>query len=142
MPKLRHSARVAAVQLLYQCDARGAFDRIEELALLHFAHLAPGLDDEARAFAEGLCRGVAGRLEELDETLERASSNWKIERMSPVDRNVLRLAIFELRFGEEVPARVVLNEAIELGKELGGAESGAFINGVLNRVAKDLGANL
>jgi N utilization substance protein B len=136
---VRHIGRIAALQLLYQMDTADRFEDSEELLRLYFLHLAPEHPPEVRAFAESLCRGAVGRREEIDETLNRASSNWRLGRMSRVDRNILRLAVYELTAPEPTPARVVIDEAIELAKEFGTNHSATFINGVLNRAAHDLG---
>jgi transcription antitermination protein NusB len=136
---VRRAGRIAALQLLYQLDVSGRYDALEEVIRLHFEQLAPDVAAEGRVFAEQLCRGVVSRLAELDEALERASEHWRLERMSRVDRNILRLATYELSASEDgTPPRVAISEAIELGKEFGTAESGGFINGVLSRVARDL----
>jgi len=127
------------MQLIYQMDASDSFESEAELLPRFFSNLAPEVPEEARAFAGELACGVAERLAELDELLERASQNWRLERMSRVDRSILRLATYELVATQGVPPRVVINEAIEIGKEFGATESAAFINGVLNRVAQDLG---
>jgi N utilization substance protein B len=84
-------------------------------------------------------RGVLDRREELDETIRIASDNWRIERMTRVDRNVLRLGTWELKHRTDVPRAVILDEAIELAKRYGSEESGAFVNGVLNQIADNLG---
>jgi transcription antitermination protein NusB len=138
MPSLRRSGRAVAVQLLYQMDAGHRFGEAEEAIELYLAHLAEDLDPEAERFAKHLCLGVVKHLEEIDEEIDRASSHWRTERMSRVDLSVLRLGVYELRFsGDHVPVAVVIDEAIELGKEFGSGESGSFINGVLSRVARD-----
>jgi transcription antitermination protein NusB len=136
---MRRAGRIAALQLLYQLDVSRRYDALEEVIRLHFTQLAPEVAVDGRAFAEELCRGVVARLAELDTRLERASEHWRLERMSRVDRNILRLAAYELSAPElGTPPRVAISEAIELGKEFGTAESGGFINGVLSRVAHDL----
>ena len=84
-------------------------------------------------------RGVLEEREGLDETIRTASENWRIERMTRVDRNVLRLGTWELKHRPDVPRAVILDEAIELAKRYGSEESGAFVNGVLNQVAENLG---
>lgn len=96
-------------------------------------------DDETRAFAGRLFEGAAGDLENIDGIIARHSENWKISRMPTVDKNLLRLAIHELRSMGDIPAKVTLNEAIEIAKKYGTVESGAFINGVLDKIAKELG---
>ena len=92
-------------------------------------------DDEAREFAEGLVAGVMEHLESIDALLEDCSTNWKVERMARVDRNLLRLATYELRYREDIPSRVTINEAVEIAKQYGEKESGGFINGILDRIA-------
>lgn len=132
----RTRARETALQALYQLDAGGGIGT-EVLA----GHFDP-LDAETRAFAETLVKGVAQELANIDGIIERTSNNWKIERMARVDRNILRLGIFELLRLANVPAKVTLNEAIELGKKFGSEDSGSFVNGILDKVshATDLGA--
>jgi len=98
----------------------------------------PG-DPEGREYADRAVRGVVSELEGLDEIIRKASTNWRLERMARVDRNVLRLGTWELRRSTDVPRAVILDEAIELAKRFGSEESGAFVNGVLDRVASDLG---
>ena len=92
---------------------------------------------EPDAFASGLLRGVVENAEQLDEALRKHAANWTIERMSTVNRNLLRLAIHELRSGETAPA-VVIDEALEIGRRFSGDESTAFLNGVLDSVRKEL----
>ena len=99
---------------------------------------APG-DPEGRAYADELVRGVAANLERTDALIESASQNWRIERMSRVDRNVLRIGAWELSQHPEVPRAVILDEAVETAKRFGNEDSGAFVNGVLDRIADDCG---
>ncbi len=87
--------------------------------------------------AAALARGVWEHRAELDEALERASMHWRVDRMPTVDRNVLRLALYELRFLPTVPVAVVISEAVELAKQYSTEKSGAFVNGVLSRLAKE-----
>ena len=131
----RHDARIAAVQLLYELDTRGCCERPDEAIGYFFANFGAAASHEARAFAEQLCRLVCRRIEALDRQLEQSATRWRVARMSRVDRNILRLAALELELGE-TPAAVVLDEAVRLAQELGGAESGAFVNGVLGRLAR------
>ena len=95
-------------------------------------------EEEARAFALRLVKGTHEHLKELDTLIEAHSHNWRVDRMSRIDRNVLRLASFELKYCAEVPRKVTLNEAVELGKKFGTSESSAFINGLLDRIAQTL----
>jgi transcription antitermination factor NusB len=92
-------------------------------------------DGDAQAFAEMLVSGVVAHLEDIDSLLEETSTNWKVARMARVDRNILRLATYELRYCEDIPARVTINEAIEIAKRYGEKDSNAFINGILDRIA-------
>ncbi len=98
----------------------------------------PG-DPEGHEYADEAVRGVADELAAVDEAIKKASTNWRIERMARVDRNVLRLGAWELLHKGDVPRAVILDEAVELAKRFGSEESGAFVNGVLDRIATDLG---
>lgn len=127
----RRKARAAALQVLYQMDlceldAQGALP-------LYWDTLAT--DREAREFTDALVRGFDAHREEVDETVRRASKHWRLERMARVDRNVIRLAAYELLHCDDIPRRVTLNEAIELAKRFGDEGSAAFVNGVLDRIA-------
>ena len=98
----------------------------------------PG-DLEGREYADQAVRGVALELERVDDAIRKASTNWRLERMARVDRNVLRLGAWELLRSKAVPRAVILDEAVELAKRFGSEESGAFVNGVLDRIANDVG---
>jgi N utilization substance protein B len=106
-----------------------------------FSQVAPDsgfeADEEARAYAAQLVTGVTSKRDEIDDRIRRASTNWRLERMSRVDRNVLRLGVLELV--EAVPRAVAIDEAVELAKRFGTEDSGAFVNGVLSKVADELG---
>jgi N utilization substance protein B len=132
----RTRARERALQALYQIDVAAA--GIDE-ALAHFWKSFEPVEEPVRALAEELVRGVAERRRAVDDTIELASANWRIDRMAKVDRNVLRLAVYEL-IATDVPVKVVINEAIELGKKYGSESSGAFVNGVLDKIAGELPA--
>jgi len=133
----RTKARERAVQALYQIDV--AATDLDE-ALSRFWKSFEPVEREVMQVAEELVRGVARHRRELDAAIEAVSQNWRLDRMARVDRNVLRLAAFELLHRGDVPVKVVINEAIELGKKFGSESSGAFINGVLDRVAGALPA--
>ena len=94
---------------------------------------------EVKVFAKELVDGVRRREAEIDGMLAGATENWTIQRLAAVDRNILRLAVYELVERDDIPARVTINEAIELGKRFSTAQSGAFVNGILDRIRKDLG---
>jgi N utilization substance protein B len=99
---------------------------------------APAEADEME-FALGIVRGVLDDLPALDARIEAASTNWRLPRMPAVDRNILRVGAFEILHRGDVPAPVVINEALEIAKKFGGAESRAFVNGILDRIAKESG---
>lgn len=80
---------------------------------------------------------IADTIKKIDETITRSSENWRLDRMSRVDRNILRIGVHEICYCEEIPVRVAINEAVELAKRYGTAESAAFVNGILDRVARD-----
>jgi N utilization substance protein B len=151
----RRRSRELALQVLYQLDMTGLAP--EEGLALYFAHLvehevgggeqdAQALDGvvqpskefeaaiELRPFAELLITGVHSHLPEIDQLIIAASQHWRLDRMSIVDRNILRLAIYEMLYCDDIPPKVSINEAIDLGKTFSGEESGPFINGVLDQV--------
>jgi len=131
----RTKSRERAVQALYQLDVAAA--DLDE-ALGRFWRSFEPVEREVREMAEELVRGVAAHRREIDDAIEGASVNWRLDRMAKVDRNVLRLATHELLHRPDVPVKVVINEAIELGKKYGSESSGAFVNGVLDRIAGTL----
>lgn len=133
----RTKSRERALQALYQIDV-AATDLDEALA--RFWRSFEPVEREVRETAEGLVRGVAAHRREIDEAIEAVSVNWRLDRMAKVDRNVLRLAVHELLHRPDVPVKVVIDEAIELGKKFGSESSGAFVNGVLDRIAAGLPA--
>ena len=127
----RRKAREAALKILYAMDLSG--QSAEEALASYFEDFAE--EGETLEFTEELVRGVGRELAALDEKLRAASQNWRLERMARVDRNILRLATYELLHVPSVPRRVSLNEAIELGKRFGAEDSAAFVNGILDRIA-------
>ena len=140
----RRRARAHALQVLYALDlnpeaepsATSAWGR-DFVTGSPDDHEGP-LDPDAAGFADRLIDTAQHRAAEIDEAVQSASKNWRLERMARVDRNILRLATAEL-LGGDAPVRVVLNEAVELAKRFGTAESPAFVNGILDRVAHTLG---
>lgn len=131
----RTTGREAALQMLFALEAGGGSP---ERVITHYWRLTPG-DPEGRDYADQLVRGVGESLANVDDTIRKASVNWRLERMARVDRNVLRLGAWELLYGKDVPRAVILDEAVELAKRFGSEDSGAFVNGVLDRIAEDLG---
>jgi N utilization substance protein B len=132
----RHRAREIALKLLYQVDVGGVPPEEALTGYLERRKLPP----DVVAFAEGLVRGVARERPDLDRRIGAAAEGWKVERMPAVDRNLLRMAVFELVRGADAPPAVVIDEALELAKRYCDAESGPFINGVLDHIRRDLAA--
>lgn len=127
----RRRARECALQLLYMLEYHRPV-----AAFLPTMYWEDRTEDPAtREFADRLVKGVIERLEEVDHLIRKASLNWRIDRMATVDRNILRLATYELLAVPDTPVKVVLNEAIELSKRYGSEDSSAFVNGVLDKVA-------
>ena len=131
----RTKARERAVQALYQIDV--AASDLDE-ALARFWRSFEPVEREVMELAEGMVRGVAQHRHAIDEAIEGVSAHWRLDRMARVDRNVLRLAVYELQERPDVPVKVAINEAIELGKKYGSESSGAFVNGLLDRIAAGL----
>jgi transcription antitermination protein NusB len=134
----RTRAREAALQMMYQMEIgrASAHEAIVTYWPVHDA--ADALGEPLREFANGLVRGTMGRLPEIDAIITAHAQNWRIERMVVIDRIVLRLAIYELLAEPETPARVVINEGIELARTYSGDEAVPFVNGVLDSVRKEL----
>jgi transcription antitermination factor NusB len=128
--KKRSRGRELALQMLYQLDLRGdsALEAAEEVA----REEEP--DREARAFAAKLVRGVRESIDEIDREIAATAQNWDISRMAVIDRNVLRMATWELLYCRDIPPKVAINEAIELGKRYSTQKTGAFVNGILDKI--------
>ena len=130
----RRKAREFALQVLFQQDINR--NNWEE-GLKLFWELTPA-DPDIAEFTNVLVRGTMGHLREIDNIIKKYAQNWDIHRMAVVDRNLLRFSIFELLYFESIPAKVTINEAIELAKAFGTKDSGRFINGILDRICKEL----
>ena len=130
----RREGREAAVQYLYQLDIHGEPDAVQRE---EFWKLREG-SDKVRVFADALVQGVLQHQAELDERIRKYAQNFALERLNVVDRNILRLAIFEMFHNLEVPPVVAINEAIEIAKRLGGQDSSKFVNGILDKVKAEL----
>jgi N utilization substance protein B len=128
----RRKSREIAIQILNQFEMNRT-DLEEGLKLFWAEH--PN-SKEVSGFAEYLVRGVDDNKEEIDSIIVNAASNWSLKRISPVDRGILREAIFEFIFCEDIPYKVTLNEAIEMGKKFSSEKSGSFINGILDSVVE------
>ncbi|HEY4503893.1 MAG TPA: transcription antitermination factor NusB [Candidatus Paceibacterota bacterium] len=136
----RHLSRSLVLQSLFEWDFRGCHSKeIKNIVSRNAKEFAPGMRDTS--FVEKLISNVISKRLDLDKIIEKAAPDWPIDRISIIDRNVLRIGLYELLFAdrEEVPAKVAINESIELAKTFGGENSGKFINGVLGSVYKELG---
>lgn len=131
MPGKRHRARVLALQALFELDSVG---HAAEQAVDHLVEAAAA-PPEARRFALELVRGVLDNRDSIDETIRQTAPAWPLEQIAVVDRNILRLAIYEILIDNKVPMRAAINEAVELAKEFSGENSPKFINGVLGSVS-------
>lgn len=137
----RHLARSIVLQTLFECDTAGVPDTEAPASLVRNAEEFGG-DETDRPFMENLLAGVLAKRPELDLVITKAAPDWPLDRIAPVDRNVLRIGLYELLFADrtQVPAKVAINEAIELAKVFGGESSGRFVNGVLGAVYKEIGS--
>jgi N utilization substance protein B len=135
----RHLSRSIALQSLFEWDFRGYSGDIKEIVRHNVEEFAPGLEDTDFIF--DLVLGVQKYLHEIDELITHSAPDWPLEQITNVDRNVLRIGIYELKFAnaEDVPPKVAINESIELAKTFGGASSGKFVNGVLGTIYKEMG---
>lgn len=134
----RTSGREAALQMLFALDLSGGGGQDVAQLVADYWREVPG-DVEGREFADELVTEAAGDLERIDEQIRAASRHWRLERMARVDRNVLRLGVHELQRGTQVPRAVIIDEAVELAKRYGAEGSSVFVNGVLDRIAEELG---
>jgi transcription antitermination factor NusB len=128
--KKRTRARELALQFLYQFDLRGQEFLDEEKRFLR----GEESDKSTREFAAHLIQGTVEHLAQINDVIRAVAQNWDIERMAVIDRNVLRMATFELLYCDDIPPKVSINEAIELGKRYSTQNSGGFINGVLDKI--------
>ncbi len=133
----RHLSRTIALQSLFEWDFNGRQGNIKTIAQNHIKEFSGAGDDTGFIFE--LAQGVAENLAALDEIIVKHAPEWPMPQIPPVDRNVLRLGVFELMFLKQVPPKVAINEAVELGKTFGGESSGKFVNGVLGALYKELG---
>jgi len=130
----RTKARELAMQALYQLDAQGSglLEHLDEF------FVEGSSDDSIRKLAAEWCKGTWENLTQCDELITASTIKWQISRLSSVDKSILRLAVYQLKFCPDVPPKVVINEAIELAKKFSTAQSPAFVNGVLDAVLKKL----
>jgi transcription antitermination protein NusB len=126
----RRKSRELALQALFDMDM--SQNNSEERIELFCQNFTP--PSKVLPFFQGLISGVKENKKEIDSLIEKFSSNWKISRISCVDRNIMRIAVYEMLYCEDIPSKVSINEAIEIGKKFGAEDSGSFINGILDSV--------
>jgi len=131
MAAMRHQARIIALQALYEVETAGHKAAEVLTRLLE----ASELTEESAAFARELVNGVLRNQEKIDENIKEFAPAWPLEQMMIIDRNILRLAIFEILLDNEVSVKIAINEAVELAKEFGGDSSSSFVNGVLGSIS-------
>jgi N utilization substance protein B len=136
MPIRRH-ARECAVQLLFQLDLNPS-DKLDAVFKMFWTLNDKGTDPQVRKFTEQLTRGVQEHRAEIDATIKKCADNWDIKRMGVIERNVMRMTIYEMLHCPDIPPAVSINEAVDIAKFFGSAGSGKFVNGVLDRIRKDL----
>ena len=133
----RHLARTLAMQSLFLWDFNGKKQKeLGEVVDEVLSRFAPGFDN--RNFVEKLIKGVLNNAAEIDKYIVKYATEWPLEQITTVDRNVLRIGVYELVFDPQIPAKVAINEAIEMAKAFGGVSSGKFVNGVLGAIYKDM----
>jgi len=134
----RHLSRSIAMQSLYEWDFSGKKHDLKKIVEKNIKEFGPGLED--KTFVWQLIAGVIKHVSKIDKIIEKVAPEWPIEQITIVDRNVLRIGLYELLFADkkEVPSKVAINESIELAKSFGGESSGKFINGVLGTVYKEM----
>ena len=130
----RRKAREVALQFLYQLDQHGAKDPAPYGAEFWARH---PVDPDTQTFADALVRGSKQQQATIDHLLAQYAEHWDLDRMAVVDRNILRMAVYELLWAPDVPPKAVINEAIEIAKKFGTTESSRFINGVLDRILRE-----
>lgn len=129
----RRKAREHALQILFQLDIRK--EKPSAAVLKHYwAEYDP--DEEVKAFSEEIVKGTYKHIARINELLHQCAKNWSLDRMAVVDRNVLRMAVYEILYRIDIPTSVTINEAIEIAKKYGTDESGSFVNGILDRAAR------
>ena len=135
----RHLARSTVLQTLYEWDFGGFKEEVSNILKRNESEFAPGSQDDK--FMQSLSKGVVSKQKDLDEIISKAAPDWPIDKINIVDRNILRIGLYELLFSdrEQVPPKVAINESIELAKKFGGETSSKFINGVLGAVYREMG---
>ena len=132
----RHLARTIVLQSLFEWDFANQKADLQKLVKRNQTDFAPDFDDQQ--FSEDLSKNVLSNIEELNQIITQYAPEWPLDQITTVDRNVLRIGVYELKFNKDIPPKVAINEAIELAKTFGGPSSGKFINGVLGSIYKDI----
>lgn len=132
----RRKAREYALQIIFQIDFRE-----KKIDSKDFENFWSGRNEskDVKEFTEGLVKGTLSKIDEIDLMIKRVAENWILERMAAVDRNILRFATYELLYRKDIPSAVTINEAIEIAKKFSSTEAAPFINGILDRLAKEVG---
>lgn len=135
----RHIARTIAMQALFEWDFNGKKSKEDALVKLKYniEQFSLNFDDDD-GFVQKTVEGVVNNIEDIDSLISKYATDWPIEQITIVDRNILRIGVFELKYNEDIPSKVAINEAIEIGKKFGGESSGKFVNGVLGAIYKQL----
>jgi len=134
----RHLARTIAMQTLFEWDYKGKKENsLDEIINYNFLAFAPEYNDHS--FTEKVVKGVVANQKEIDKKITKYAPEWPLDQITNVDRNILRIGIYELVFDLDIPSKVAINEAIEVAKTFGGEASGKFVNGVLGSIYKDVG---
>lgn len=131
----RTQSRTFALQVLYQVDI--THDNHVECLNNFWLDLEEPAEDEIKKFTAELVNGVIDNLKDIDKKITEFATNWQIQRMAVIDRNVLRLSCFELLYRDDIPPKVSINEAVELAKKYSGVEAGKFVNGVLDKIKSE-----
>lgn len=133
----RHLSRTIAMQTLFAWDFNGQEEaNIKDIVDNNFQQFAPGFDDHG--FTQALVEGVLNNIKAIDTYIIKYATEWPLDQITTVDRNILRLGIYELVFDQNIPAKVAINEAIEIAKAFGGDASGKFVNGVMGAIYKEI----
>jgi N utilization substance protein B len=132
----RRRAREYALQVLFQIDFKGK--EVNNKDLEDFWSDKQESED-VKKFTEDLVRGTIKSLEDIDSRIEKVAENWVLKRMAAVDRNILRFAVYEILYRKDIPSAVTINEALEIAKKFSSSEAAPFINGILDRLAKEVG---
>lgn len=130
----RTFARECALKILYRIEI--SKESIDASFLDFWSKTAESIDKESRDFAETLVKGTCGNLSAIDKIISKHADNWNISRMAVIDRNIMRMCVYEMLYRDDIPQNVSINEAIELAKKYGDVDSGKFVNGILDNIKK------